>query len=377
MKIDQFFRWEQASRDTIDVKKIYVDVADDLVAGVLLSQIVFWFLPNQEGRTKLRVNKNGFTWLAKGREDWWNECRIKPRQYDTAIKKLIDLEILEKETFKFNGNPTTHIRIIWEKFLTVLNNNLKNTNILENAGFNESVISISHHKDTTTVFPFHEHVESTGFNEFVISDSRDKIPDTTGSNKSVKTNSQIGDSDLSKSVITITEITTENLISSSNSNTRADEIISAQPQESKNRAEDKTSLHVSMSDREIVFSKIIDFHERHGFGFMNSMFLDEINYWIDCGSFDEPEEIILRSLKEALLANKRNWKYVNGILKKWSESGLRTIKQIEIHQAEFIAKKVSWSGDQHRQNQQRYRQDSPAIPLPPMLTPEEIEKYGW
>ena len=30
---DEFFRWEQASHDTIDVKRCYIDVAGDLVSG--------------------------------------------------------------------------------------------------------------------------------------------------------------------------------------------------------------------------------------------------------------------------------------------------------------------------------------------------------
>ena len=41
----RFLEWERRSRDTIDVKRCYVDVAGGLVAGVLLSQVVYWFLP--------------------------------------------------------------------------------------------------------------------------------------------------------------------------------------------------------------------------------------------------------------------------------------------------------------------------------------------
>lgn len=181
MNIDQFFKWEQATRDTIDVKKIYIDVADDLVAGVLLSQIAYWFLPNKEGKTKLRVRKEGFLWLVKGRDDWWEECRIKARQYDTAIKKLIDRGIIIKATYKFDGNPMTHIRINWTVFLSLLKNELDKL----------------------------ENVNNTDFHEYVITDSQAKPLDNTGFNESVKTESQIGEIVLSESVKTLTENTTE------------------------------------------------------------------------------------------------------------------------------------------------------------------------
>jgi hypothetical protein len=54
---ETFLAWEAASRDTIDFKKIYVDMADDLVAGLLLSQVVYWFLPDRNGNLKLRVRR--------------------------------------------------------------------------------------------------------------------------------------------------------------------------------------------------------------------------------------------------------------------------------------------------------------------------------
>jgi len=116
----EFLAWEQMSRDTIDVKKVYIDIAEDLVAGILLSQIIYWYLPDQEGKTKLRVEKDGQLWLAKGREDWWEECRITPKQFDRAIKILQKKGLVEKKIFKFNGNPTTHIRLNFDVLIQYL-----------------------------------------------------------------------------------------------------------------------------------------------------------------------------------------------------------------------------------------------------------------
>jgi len=169
---EEFLRWEEADRDTIKVKRLYIDIAEDIVAGLLLSQIVYWYLPSKQGMTKLRVRKDGHYWLAKGRNDWWDECRITARQFDRAIAILIEKGIVEKKTFKFNGVPTVHIRLIPEKLLDCVNSILRNG---ENG---------------------------------VTSDEEDQRE--IHFNENVKSTSPIGEIHLTDSVKTLTEITTEN-----------------------------------------------------------------------------------------------------------------------------------------------------------------------
>ncbi|WP_257153990.1 conserved phage C-terminal domain-containing protein [Bacillus toyonensis] len=94
------------------VRLAYVDITEDLIAGILLGQIVYWYMPNEQGKSKLRVKKNGEFWLAKSREDWKDEIRITPKQYDRAIKILIEKGFVEVKKFKFNGAPTNHIKLI-------------------------------------------------------------------------------------------------------------------------------------------------------------------------------------------------------------------------------------------------------------------------
>jgi len=113
----EFLLWEATTRDTIDFKKSYVDMAGDLVAGLLLSQIVFWTLPDREGQSKLRVQRDGHMWIAKGRNDWWDEIRITARQFDRAAKILEKKSLIVTGVFRFAGLPTKHIRLEPEGFL--------------------------------------------------------------------------------------------------------------------------------------------------------------------------------------------------------------------------------------------------------------------
>lgn len=92
----------------------YVDMAGDLIAGALLGQILYWFGMGKDGRSRARIVKDGHLWIAKTRADWWEEIRISPKQYDRAAKILKEKGFIEIKTFKFNGNPTTHIRIVPE-----------------------------------------------------------------------------------------------------------------------------------------------------------------------------------------------------------------------------------------------------------------------
>jgi len=48
-------------------------------------------------------------WLAKGRNDWWDECRITPKQFDRSIRVLEDKNLIERKTFAFCKNKYTHI----------------------------------------------------------------------------------------------------------------------------------------------------------------------------------------------------------------------------------------------------------------------------
>lgn len=114
-----------ANDDKVTIPKIYVDMTDDLEAAAVLDEIMFWTLPKKNGKTSLRVFRDGHLWLAVRRTEWWDRKRLTERQADTAIEKLIKMELVEKDRFLFDGKPTVHLRLKMEKFVVLYTDKIK------------------------------------------------------------------------------------------------------------------------------------------------------------------------------------------------------------------------------------------------------------
>jgi len=112
-----FIAWEGMSRDVIDVKRAYIRVAGDMAAGVLLSQCVYWFLPARDGSSKLTIERDGKWWLAKKREDWWEECCLRGKQFDRCVVTLEELDLIWTAVYKFQGSPAKHISLNWSQLI--------------------------------------------------------------------------------------------------------------------------------------------------------------------------------------------------------------------------------------------------------------------
>lgn len=109
---------ESTDKDTIKVKKIYIDINDGyLTDGLMFSQMVYWHgLSKETGKIRLKVYKNDYYWLAKQYSHWYEECRINEHTARKAIKRIEDRGLIFTETWKFEGSPTKHIRINWKEF---------------------------------------------------------------------------------------------------------------------------------------------------------------------------------------------------------------------------------------------------------------------
>ncbi|MBI4595963.1 MAG: hypothetical protein HY730_06245 [Candidatus Tectomicrobia bacterium] len=111
-------------KDRLEVNKTCLDLAGDLTAGILLNRIILWHIASRH-RSRQSVMINNKQWIARTRMDWWGDCRISPRQFDRAITILEKLKIVETAVFRYEGNPTKHIAINWERCLELLRRSLK------------------------------------------------------------------------------------------------------------------------------------------------------------------------------------------------------------------------------------------------------------
>lgn len=91
-------------------EKLYIDFMDNLQAGMMLSQLIYW-----SKRTRL---KDG--WIAKPYTDWWDELRLKRGAAIRAKDKIEAKGIIETKTAKFNGFPTVHYKILHSELIEAL-----------------------------------------------------------------------------------------------------------------------------------------------------------------------------------------------------------------------------------------------------------------
>lgn len=163
-----FIQWERTTNDTIDVKRCYIDMTNDLIAGILLSQIVYWHLPNKKSQTKLRVIKRRRYWLVKDRKAWWQECRITPKQFDRAINILKEMKLVHIGFFRFNGLRTMHIALDEYAFVTQLNLVLySNADLLKskqrhNSSSSKGNVGVTNMSTPLTESTYREYVPNSG-----------------------------------------------------------------------------------------------------------------------------------------------------------------------------------------------------------------------
>ena len=108
---------ELNSRRGIFLDLTYIDITGDITCGVLLSQLIYWFSDDEKGNSKLRVKKEDRYWLAKSKNEWYQETRLSKKQLERAEKILKQMGIIEVKIFKFNGTPTNHYWFNWERFI--------------------------------------------------------------------------------------------------------------------------------------------------------------------------------------------------------------------------------------------------------------------
>lgn len=130
MDMNEFLQLKAMEQQRVNFEMTYVDMTGDLISGLLLSQIVYWFTPTKEGKNKTRVTYKGRKALAKARNEWFDEIRITEKQYDKAIKILETLKIVDVVNSMFNSKRTPFIMLNDDVFLEKYRYNLINTSVL-------------------------------------------------------------------------------------------------------------------------------------------------------------------------------------------------------------------------------------------------------
>lgn len=124
---------EQSTRDVIGVSRTIFDMTEDWHQAQILAELVYWTSPSKENKSKLKVVKDGYRWLACSRIEWWERRRLKPREVDRAIIGLIKKGLVVKALYFFNGLTTIHLRInitnYIEQLLTIARRNYSDTDL--------------------------------------------------------------------------------------------------------------------------------------------------------------------------------------------------------------------------------------------------------
>lgn len=154
------WHFEEVGRVAL-VRLAYVKVTGDLVAGILLSQIVFWFKPHPDGSSKLRVFREGRYWLAKRREDWYQEIGISPKQFDRACDLLESMGIIHRKVFRFGRGTANHLNLD-VKVLSKQLKSLLGTSPKVNSGMTQKATPIGLAQTSTPINTEKTPTEKTG-----------------------------------------------------------------------------------------------------------------------------------------------------------------------------------------------------------------------
>jgi hypothetical protein len=113
LKWDDFLTIKNSEHHVVTFEIAYVDMCGgSRDAAILLSQIVYWYLPDKQGHpTKLRVFKKGHYWLAKQLDEWWSQTRLTANQVRNSLAILKNKGLIITDVMRFNCLTTTHIRI--------------------------------------------------------------------------------------------------------------------------------------------------------------------------------------------------------------------------------------------------------------------------
>ena len=82
--------------------------------ALIFGQIMYWHGKTSRGKRRLRVEREGYFWLAKSYKDWEKEMLLKERTVRDCLERIEKRGLIEKRTWMFNGLTTVHVRVKYE-----------------------------------------------------------------------------------------------------------------------------------------------------------------------------------------------------------------------------------------------------------------------
>lgn len=102
----------------IMIDEIYLGMCNgDWNAGIILTRLIYWYKPDKNMRTKIRIKDKDGEWICKSINEWREETLLSERKVKEGLKHLLELNIIRKKIKKFNSIPTLHFQINQEIFL--------------------------------------------------------------------------------------------------------------------------------------------------------------------------------------------------------------------------------------------------------------------
>lgn len=128
--LNRFILINKAVNDCVKFSKIYYHITGSHACALMLQQMIYWHTPDNNGNRKQTIFKEGYWWVMKTPEDWWDECCLSEWDIRQCYGKLEKLGVVERKIFQsIEGDRAltrTHFRLIEDKLAELIEEQLKN-----------------------------------------------------------------------------------------------------------------------------------------------------------------------------------------------------------------------------------------------------------
>lgn len=104
------------------IDRITLEMVGDLASAAVLSRLRYWFSPSKKsGQQRTVIRHDGKTWVARTKDEWWEECGVTEKQIERISKELIKHNLVEVKYFRFNGLRMMHWSLNFQEYANKFN----------------------------------------------------------------------------------------------------------------------------------------------------------------------------------------------------------------------------------------------------------------